>query len=274
MPPSGTKLAPAARSPRPHSSAFPAIAAQSCVGLLAQVGALVCARVVMFVLLGAHFAVAETRLDSAPNGLAAGAPFAADIAEASHRFGIPASWIRAVIEAESLGDPRVVSPKGAMGLMQIMPETWASLQSHYGLGADPFDPHDNILAGAAYLRELHDRYGAPGFLAAYNAGPARYEAHLATGEPLPDETLAYVGMIAPLTAGDAAAARDVVATALSWTEAPLFVLQTTRSPTASPLSPALRPERSSAAVSVNDLTGLAPQSTGLFVAVALRNVPP
>ena len=67
-----------------------------------------------------------------------------------------------------------------------------------GLGADPFDPHDNILAGAAYLRELHDRYGSPGFLAAYNAGPARYEDHLATGQPLPAETRAYVALLAPL----------------------------------------------------------------------------
>ena len=68
---------------------------------------------------------------------------------------------------------RAISPKGAIGLMQIMPDTWTGLRRRYGLGIDPFDPHDNILAGAAYLRELHDRYGVPGFLAAYNAGPAR-----------------------------------------------------------------------------------------------------
>ena len=79
-----------------------------------------------------------------------------------------------------------------MGLMQIMPQTWSGLRLRYGLGANPYDPHDNILAGAAYLRELHDRYGAPGFLAAYNAGPARYDDHLATGRPLPAETRAYV----------------------------------------------------------------------------------
>ena len=77
------------------------------------------------------------------------------------------------MRAESFGDVRAMSPKGAMGLMQIMPETWAALRSRYGLGADPYDAHDNIMAGAAYLRELHDRYGTPGFLAAYNAGPAR-----------------------------------------------------------------------------------------------------
>ena len=75
------------------------------------------------------------------------------------------------MQAESGGDARALSPKGAMGLMQIMPGTWAELRLRYGLGADPYDPHDNITAGAAYLREMHDRYGEPGFLAAYNAGP-------------------------------------------------------------------------------------------------------
>ena len=58
--------------------------------------------------------------------------------------------------------------------MQIMPQTWAGLRSRYGVGANPFDPHDNIFAGAAYLHELHDRYGATGLLAGYNAGPGRY----------------------------------------------------------------------------------------------------
>ena len=81
-------------------------------------------------------------------------PIAAFVAEASQRFGIPASWIRAVMQVESFGDVRAMSPKGAMGLMQIMPETWAALRSRYGLGADPYDAHDNIMAGAAYLREL------------------------------------------------------------------------------------------------------------------------
>ena len=125
-------------------------------------------------------------------------PFAAFVAEAAQRFGIPASWIRAIMHAESREDPRAVSPKGAMGLMQIMPSTWANLRARHRLGANPFDPHDNILAGAAFLRELHDRYGSPGFLAAYNAGPGRYEDHLATGRPLPAETRAYVAAIAPL----------------------------------------------------------------------------
>ena len=100
--------------------------------------------------------------------------YAGLIAEAAQRFAIPEAWIRAIMRIESRGDRRAVSPKGAMGLMQLMPETWAALRARYGLGRDAFDAHDNILAGAAFLREMHDRYGSPGFLAAYNAGPRRY----------------------------------------------------------------------------------------------------
>jgi len=110
---------------------------------------------------------------------------------AAARFDLPSDLIEAVIAAESGGRVRAVSPAGAMGLMQLMPGTWSDLRARLGLGADPFDPADNILAGAAYLRDLLDRYGAPGFLAAYNAGPARYEASLA-GRPLPLETRLYV----------------------------------------------------------------------------------
>lgn len=114
-------------------------------------------------------------------------PFAAFVAEASRRFAIPAHWIRAVMQVESGGDERAISPKGALGPMQIMPRTWVELSVRYGLGIDPFDPRDNIMAGAAYLREMHDRFGSPGFLAAYNAGPERYGQYLATGRPLPAE---------------------------------------------------------------------------------------
>src|SRR6266446_7369597 len=128
-------------------------------------------------------------------------PYAGYIAEASRRFGIPERWIRAVIRVESSGQVKAVSPKGAIGLMQIMPDTWAGLRLRYRLGRDPRDPHDNILAGAAYLREMHDRYGAAGFLAAYNAGPGRYAEYVAAGRPLPAETLAYVAALAPLIGG-------------------------------------------------------------------------
>jgi len=123
---------------------------------------------------------------------ASGDSFAEYTTEAAQHFGIPTAWIRAVIAAESAGDAHAVSPKGAMGLMQIMPETWDALRQRYALGDDPFDPRANILAGAAYLREMLDRYGPEGFLAAYNAGPQRYADHLAIGRPLPAETRAYL----------------------------------------------------------------------------------
>ncbi|VVT24713.1 lytic transglycosylase domain-containing protein [Rhizobium sp. EC-SD404] len=147
------------------------------------------------------------------------------IAEAALRFAIPEHWIRAVMQAESAGDPRGVSRAGAMGLMQIMPATWAELRTRHRLGADVFDPRDNILAGAAYLREMYDRFGSPGFLAAYNAGPARYAEHLATGRPLPRETRAYIATLAPIIGDPSAAPRRAEAPVLNsdWRAAPLFV---------------------------------------------------
>lgn len=122
------------------------------------------------------------------------------IAEASRRFVIPEAWIRAVMRAESGGratlDGRpITSRAGAMGLMQLMPETWAELRERYGLGTDPNDPRDNILAGTAYLRELYARYGYPNLFAAYNAGPARLDDNLSSGRALPDETRAYLAVL-------------------------------------------------------------------------------
>lgn len=127
------------------------------------------------------------------------ASYAAFVTEASRRFAIPAHWIRAVIQVESAGNAQAISPRGALGLMQIMPETWVELSVRYDLGIDPLDPRDNILAGTAYLREMLDRFGPEGFLAAYNAGPRRYEEHLATGRPLPADTQAYVAAVASLS---------------------------------------------------------------------------
>lgn len=127
--------------------------------------------------------------------------WASDIREASKRFVIPERWIRAVIQVESTNDKAAVSPKGAMGLMQIMPATWEELREKHCLGDDPFLPRDNILAGAAYLREMLDRFGRHGFLAAYNAGPTRYQQHLATGRPLPAETIDYVRKLMPFIDG-------------------------------------------------------------------------
>lgn len=117
------------------------------------------------------------------------------VAEASARFGMPETWVRSVIVAESGGDPKAVSSKGAMGLMQLMPDTWKDMHSLHGLGPDPFDPKANILGGTAYLKAMFDHFGYPALFAAYNAGAARYEDHLRTGKPLPEETVAYVAEI-------------------------------------------------------------------------------
>jgi soluble lytic murein transglycosylase-like protein len=162
---------------------------------------------------------------SSANGVpVAASRFEDFVNEASQRFAVPASWIRAVMRVESFGDPRALSPKGAMGLMQIMPDTWSELRSRHGLGADPYDPRDNVIAGAAYLRELHDRYGEGGFLAAYNAGPKRYEDHLTTGRPLPAETVAYMAAVRSLIGVHSDDSKDVSSvSASSWTSAPLFV---------------------------------------------------
>ena len=127
-----------------------------------------------------------------------GIDIAAYVREASQRFGIPEDWIHAVIRIESAGRTRAVSTAGAMGLMQLMPGTWARQRARFALGNDPFDPRDNILAGTAYLREMYDRYGAIGFLAAYNAGPGRYEEWRDRGRPLPLETRRYVASIAAI----------------------------------------------------------------------------
>ena len=126
------------------------------------------------------------------------------INEASVRFGIPATWIERVVRAESAGRTTlngrpITSRAGAMGLMQLMPGTWTDMQAALELGPDPHDPRDNILAGAAYLRLMYDRFGYPGAFAAYNAGPARYAAYLANRRTLPRETQAYLASVAGMS---------------------------------------------------------------------------
>jgi len=216
----------------------------------------------------AHAHAATARLVMAE---AAGGPFATFVAEASQSFAIPSSWIRAVMRAESFGDARAVSPKGAIGLMQIMPKTWAVLRQRYNLGADPYNAHDNIFAGAAYLRELYDRYGIPGFLAAYNAGPARWEDHVATGQPLPVETRAYLARLAPIVGGGATDDAVLLASVVrSWTEASLFPAHPQYPPNGNRPAPSQPSSRLPISHPLQDWTGLAPQSHGLFVALSSR----
>ncbi|MDI3563368.1 lytic transglycosylase domain-containing protein [Bradyrhizobium sp. Arg816] len=208
-------------------------------------------------------AVAETRPAEPTASYRAGDPFAEFVEEASRRFGVPVHWIRAVIDVESAGDVRARSPNGAMGLMQIMPETWAELRLRYDLGNDPYDSHGNILAGTAYLRELHDRYGSPGFLAAYNAGPARYEENLA-GHSLPAETQAYLQKLVSVVGSDIAGSKAVAN--LRPSAAALFVVRPENSKTAARLQSGRPANRDPTAASVRDISAIVPQATGLFVA--------
>jgi soluble lytic murein transglycosylase-like protein len=146
------------------------------------------------------------------------------VTEASQRFGIPQAWIYGVIDVESRGVPNARSPRGALGLMQLMPATWRKLRLQLALGTDPLDPHDNIIAGTAYLRILFDQYGAGGFLAAYNAGPGRYENALSTGKPLPEETVSYVAQLAHRLQLDSRERIPVqpATRSIRWPKSPLF----------------------------------------------------
>ncbi len=135
-------------------------------------------------------------------------PWGPYIVKAAERYDMPERWVREVIRQESGGrlyqnGQLITSSAGAMGLMQVMPATYDELRGRYPeLGDDPFDPHDNIMAGTAYLRELYDMFGSPGFLAAYNAGPGRLDDYLTRNRGLPDETRRYVARIGPNLGGD------------------------------------------------------------------------
>ena len=152
-------------------------------------------------------------------------PIAGYVAEASQQFDIPEAWIRAVMRVESAGEVGVTSSAGAIGLMQVMPQTYATLRARLGLGANGYDPHDNITAGAAFLRDMHDRYGDAGFLAAYNAGPARYEEFRAGGTALPSETILYMARLGPMLGldGGVALAVNVPSVGATPEAAPIFV---------------------------------------------------
>jgi len=135
-------------------------------------------------------------------------PWGPYVREASEKYDVPEKWIREVMRQESggrmygRGGDLITSGAGAMGLMQVMPATYDDLRGRYReLSDDPFNPHSNIMAGTAYLREMYDIYGAPGFLAAYNAGPGRLDDYLTRNRTLPTETRRYVAAIGPRIAG-------------------------------------------------------------------------
>ena len=144
------------------------------------------------------------------------------VVEASARFGVPIPWIERVMQAESAGQTTlagrpITSRAGAMGLMQLMPATWAEMRAAYALANNPYDPRDNILAGTAYLRAMYDRFGYPGLFAAYNAGPGRYGAYLAGKASLPSETQAYLASVSGVDG-------PAVPRAVSWPPSTLFVV--------------------------------------------------
>jgi hypothetical protein len=166
---------------------------------------------------------------------------ASHVTEASKHFGLPENWIYAVIRTESAGKIGAVSSAGAIGLMQLMPGTWARQRARFALGNDPFDPRDNIMAGTSYLREMYDNYGASGFLAAYNAGPGRYEQYRDDGRPLPAETRAYVAKIEPMlqsgsTPTVVASALTVQSSISSWRQSELFAVRNDDAVRAAPRS--------------------------------------
>ena len=142
------------------------------------------------------------------------------IVQASKKFKVPAEWIRAVMRQESGGrtmiaeNVPIVSDAGAMGIMQVLPGTYTEMAAQYGLGADPYNPHDNIYAGTAYLKWLHGRYGYPAMFAAYNDGPGHIEDHLYRGRPLPKETRGYITNIAK-SLGDKLVAADLTKVSLT-----------------------------------------------------------
>lgn len=207
-----------------------------------------------------------------PMELPPGTSWNAAVMEASARFAIPENWLQAVIAVESGGDSGARSPKGAMGLMQIMPATWAALSQRERLGLDPFDPHANVLAGAACLRDMIDRYGdLPSALSAYNAGPGRTDDWRQRGRPLPSETLSYVTrVLLRLGFGSPAAlqlAHGPAALApVDWRASSLF---------GSPVHGTVQARRAAFDSAGDGIMSARPLTAtqGLFVAVSRRSVP-
>jgi Transglycosylase SLT domain len=162
-----------------------------------------------------------------------------------------------------------------------MPATWGSLTARYALGADVHDPRANMIGGALYLREMVDRYGLQGGLAAYNAGPGRYEAWRDGRRNLPRETVNYVAQIAPVSGGMTAPLRPLFAATIapSWKQSSIFVSFTSATSTATDIPttndvtkailPGLRlsfepPSQATSTQTQPDLASSAPSKSGLF----------
>jgi len=130
-----------------------------------------------------------------------------EIAAAARRFNIPEIWVRAVMHVESGGrtmmaeNQPIRSSAGAMGLMQLMPQTYEDMRAQYGLGPNPDNPHDNVVAGTAYLKWLRGKYGYPQMFAAYNDGPGHLDQRLKSAGLLPLETRNYLVRVTGMVSG-------------------------------------------------------------------------
>jgi Transglycosylase SLT domain len=218
---------------------------------------------------------------ASPLAAAPSATCADYLAEAAKVSGLAESLIASVLYVESRGNSAAVSAAGAKGCMQIMPATWGSLTTRYDLGADVHDPRANMIGGALYLREMVDRYGLPGGLAAYNAGPGRYEAWRDGRRNLPRETINYVEQIAPVSGGIAAPLRPLFTATIapSWKQSSIFVTFTSATstatdiPTASDVTTAIVPaqrlsfephSQAASTLAQPDFASSAPSKSGLF----------
>lgn len=140
--------------------------------------------------------VAEVPRQIRPPGYAGAyrGAFLAPARAAARRHGVPEGLFLRLVETESGWDPQAASPRGALGLAQLMPGTAREL------GIDPADPAQNLDGGARYLRRMHARFGSWRLaLAAYNAGPGSVETH--GGVPPFPETQGYVARVLGGVAG-------------------------------------------------------------------------
>jgi Transglycosylase SLT domain len=221
---------------------------------------------------------------ASPLAAAPSATCADYLAEAAQVSGLAESLIASVFHVESRGNSAAISHAGAAGCMQIMPATWGSLTARYGLGSDVHDPRANMIGGALYLREMVDRYGLQGGLAAYNAGPGRYEAWRDGRRNLPRETVNYVAQLAPASGGIAAPPRPILAARIapSWKQSSIFVSFTSATSTATDIPiasdvmtailPALSlpfepPSHATATLAQPDLPLSVPSKSGLFAKI-------
>lgn len=218
----------------------------------------------LFVAAGLLIACPAAAQDVQTQRPSAAIDIAIHVRDAALRFGIPERWIWAVMRVESAGRIDATSHAGAMGLMQVMPGTWGSLTARHSLGSNAYDPRANVMAGAAYLRQMHDRYGSPGFLAAYNAGPGRYEQYLRGERGLPIETQNYVAKLGPMIGGGmtnpvavsaAADAAPMSSPRLPWTQGSLFAVRSadTEEPDAVAPSATPSPQRAASPAPLNGL---------------------